>query len=387
MQESKGHRKFDQQFKEEAVRLVTEGGRSVTEVAHGLGIHENLLHTWKRKHKEDPAGSFPGKGHLKPQDEEFKRLQKENANLKEDREILKKAFGHLLKTPQMKYWFMDQHRSWHGVQRMCRVIGASRSGYYGWRRQPQSKRHKDNEKILMEIKESHKNSRRAYGSPRITKDIQARGTKCSENRVARLMKVHGIIAKTKKKFKATTNSKHNLPVAPNLLNQNFVAEKPNTVWVSDITYIATLEGWLYLAVILDLYSRQVVGWAMSDRLTADFVVKALYQAIGRRRSASGCILHSDRGVQYASSDFREVLKAYGFIQSMSRKGNCYDNAVAESFFHTLKTEHVYDYRYETRTEAIQSVFEYIEMFYNRQRRHSALGYRSPVSFELEAMAA
>lgn len=287
----------------------------------------------------------------------------------------------------MKYWFMDQHRSWHGVQRMCRVIGASRSGYYQWRRQPQSKRHKDNEKILVEIKESHKNSRRAYGSPRITEDLQANGTRCGKNRIARLMKIHGIVGKAKKKFKATTNSKHNLPVAPNLLNQDFVAEKPNMVWVSDITYISTLEGWLYLVVILDLYSRQAVGWAMSDRLTSDFVVKALYQAIGRRRPPSGCILHSDRGVQYASADFRDVLNNYGLIQSMSRKGNCYDNAVAESFFHTLKTEHVYEHRYETRADARQSIFEYIEMFYNRQRRHSALGYRSPVSFELDAMAA
>ena len=287
----------------------------------------------------------------------------------------------------MKYWFMDQHSSTHGVQQMCQVIKASRSGYYRWKKQPQSRRQKENEKILMEIRESHKNSRRAYGSPRITEDLQAKGMRCSENRVARLMKVHGIVGKAKKKFKATTNSKHNLPVAENLLNQNFVTEKPNTVWASDITYIQTLEGWLYLIVILDLYSRQVVGWAMSDRLTADFVVKALYQAIGRRRPTSGCILHSDRGVQYASTDFRNVLKAYGFIQSMSRKGNCYDNAVAESFFHTLKTEHVYEYRYETRAEAMQSIFEYIEMFYNRQRRHSALGYRSPVSFELEAMAA
>jgi len=287
----------------------------------------------------------------------------------------------------MKYWFMDQYRSTHGVQRMCRVIGASRSGYYGWKMQPQSKRQKENEKILMEIKESHKNSHRVYGSPRITEDLQAKGTKCSKNRVARLMKVHGIIAKAKKKFKATTNSKHNLPVADNLLNQDFVAEKPNTVWVSDITYIWTLEGWLYLAVILDLYSRQVVGWAMSDRLTANFVIKALHQAIGRRNPVRGCILHSDRGIQYASADFRDVLNSYGFIQSMSRKGNCYDNAVAESFFHTLKTEHVYDYRYETRAEAIQSIFEYIEIFYNRQRRHSAIGYRSPVSYELLAMAA
>jgi len=287
----------------------------------------------------------------------------------------------------MKYWFMDQHRSLHGVQRMCRVLRASRSGYYAWKRQPQSKRQKENEKILMEIKESHKNSRRAYGSPRITDELRSKGTRCGENRVARIMKVNGIVAKTAKKFKATTNSKHNLPVAENLLNQNFVSEQPNTVWVSDITYIPTGEGWLYLAVILDLYSRQVIGWAMSDRLTSGFVIKALYQAVGRRKPGTGCVFHSDRGVQYASSDFRDVLKAYGFIQSMSRKGNCYDNAVAESFFHTLKTEHVYDYRYETRAEAIQSVFEYVEMFYNRQRRHSALGYRSPVSFELDAVAA
>jgi putative transposase len=287
----------------------------------------------------------------------------------------------------MKYWFMDLHSSTHGVQKMCRGIGASRSGYYRWKIQPQSKRQQENEKILMEVKEAHKNSRRAYGSPRITEDLQAKGMKCGENRVARLMKIHGIVGKAKKKFKATTNSRHALPVAENLLKQNFAAEKPNTVWVSDITYVWTSEGWLYLAVILDLFSRQVVGWAMSDRLTSGFVVKALYQAIGRRHPSSGCILHSDRGIQYASTDFRDVLRAYSFIQSMSRKGNCYDNAVAESFFHTLKTEHVYDYRYETRAEARQSIFEYVEMFYNRQRRHSALGYRSPVSFELEAMAA
>lgn len=287
----------------------------------------------------------------------------------------------------MKYWFMDQHRSTHGVQKMCRVIGASRSGYYRWKRQPQGKRQKENEKILVEIKEAHTNSRRIYGSPRIAEELQGKGIPCGENRVARLMKINGIAGKAKKKFKATTNSEHALPIAENLLNQNFKAEKPNTVWVSDITYIPTREGWLYLAVILDLFSRQVVGWAMSDRLTSGFVVRALYQAIGRRHPASGCIVHSDRGIQYASKDVRDVLSAYGFIQSMSRKGNCYDNAVAESFFHTLKTEHVYDYRYETRAEARQSIFDYIEMFYNRQRRHSALGYRSPVSFELEAMAA
>lgn len=287
----------------------------------------------------------------------------------------------------MKYWFIDQHHSSHGVQKMCRVLGVSRSGYYGWKKQPQSKRQKENEKLLVYIKESHKISKETYGSPRIAEDLWARGIVCGENRVARIMKENGIMAKTKRKFKATTNSRHRLPVAENLLNQNFTADGPNKVWVSDITYIPTMEGWLYLAVILDVFSRQVVGWSMGKRLTADFVIKALYQAIGRRKPEAGCIMHSDQGVQYASVDFLKVLKAYGFIQSMSRKGNCYDNAVAESFFHTLKTEHVYFERYRTRAEARQSIFEYIEMFYNRQRRHSALGYRSPVFFELENLAA
>jgi len=285
----------------------------------------------------------------------------------------------------MKYWFMDQHRSCHGVKKMCRVIGASRSGYYRWEKEPQGKRREENEKILMKIKESHKNSNRSYGSPRITDELRASGIQCGKHRIARIMKIHGIAAKAAKKFKATTNSKHNLPVAENLLNQNFKTEKPNMVWTSDITYVPTSEGWLYLAVVLDLYSRQVIGWAMSERLSSDFVIKALYHAIGRRKPGEGCIFHSDRGIQYASLDFRDVLKDYCFIQSMSRKGNCYDNAVTESFFHTLKIEHVYDYWYETRAEATQSIFEYIEMFYNRVRRHSALGYCSPVSFELKAM--
>jgi putative transposase len=287
----------------------------------------------------------------------------------------------------MKYWYMDQHRSEHGVQKMCRVIKASRSGYYRWKKQPQSKRQQENEKILMEIKESHKNSRGAYGSPRITDDLREKGIKCGEKRVARLMKAKGIVGKAKKKYKATTNSGHDKPVADNLLRQDFKAEKPNTKWVSDISYVWTMEGWLYLAVIIDLYSRQVVGWAMGDRLKSELVIKAIKQAIGRRNPGFGCIFHSDRGVQYACEDFRAVLTAHGFIQSMSRKGNCYDNAVAESFFHTLKVEHVYDYRYETRAEAQQSIFIWIEMVYNRQRKHSALGKRSPVSFEKLAEAA
>ncbi len=287
----------------------------------------------------------------------------------------------------MKYCFMDQYSSEFRVVKMCRALGVSRSGYYGWKKQPQGKRRKDEERLLMEIKESYRKSKGNYGSPRIADDLRDKGLCCGKNRVARIMKVNGIKAKTTKKFKATTNSKHNLPVAENLLKQDFTTASPNAVWVSDITYVSTLEGWLYLAVIIDLYSRQVVGWAMSNRLTADFVIRALYQAIGRRRPPAGCIFHSDRGVQYACKDFRKVLEHYKFRQSMSKKGDCFDNAVAESFFHTLKVEHVYQHRYATRAEARQSIFEYVEMYYNLQRKHSALGYRSPVSFELDAVAA
>jgi len=287
----------------------------------------------------------------------------------------------------MKYCFMDQYCSEFRVTKMCRSLGVSRSGYYGWKKQPQGKRRKDEERLLMEIKESYRKNKGNYGSPRIADDLRDKGLRCGKNRVARIMKVNGIKAKTTKKFKATTNSKHNLPVAENLLKQDFTAATPNAVWVSDITYVSTNEGWLYLAVIIDLYSRQVVGWAMSNRLTADFVIRALYQAIGRRRPPAGCIFHSDRGVQYACKDFRKVLEHHKFRQSMSKKGDCFDNAVAESFFHTLKVEHVYQHRYATRAEARQSIFEYVEMYYNRQRKHSALGYRSPVSFELDAAAA
>ena len=287
----------------------------------------------------------------------------------------------------MKYVFIDKYRSEFVVERMCLVLSVSRSGYYGWKKKPECKRKQENDKILVKIKEFYQRSDRNYGSPRITKDLRAAGEMYGENRIARLMRENGIKAKTVRKFKATTNSKHNLPVAKNLLKQDFKAEKPNTVWVSDITYIPTLEGWLYLVVILDVFSRQVVGWAMSKRLTADFVVRALHQAVGRRKPEAGCILHSDQGVQYACMDFVSVLKQYGFIQSMSRRGNCYDNAMAESFFKTLKTEQVYHRRYQTRDEAKQSIFKYIEMFYNRQRRHSTLGYRSPVAFERENLVA
>lgn len=212
--------------------------------------------------------------------------------------------------------------------------------------------------------------------------MQKAGIRISRQRVARLMRKHGIKAKTKRKFKVTTNSKHRFPVSPNLLKQNFYSDSPNKVWVSDITYLYTREGWLYLTVIVDLFNREVVGWSMSNRLTAETTtIAALKQAVGRQRPLPGLVFHSDQGVQFADFKFRQILSKNGMIQSMSSKGNCYDNAVAESFFHTLKTELVHQENYQTRFQARRSVFEYIEMFYNRVRLHSTLDYQSPLEFK------
>ena len=281
----------------------------------------------------------------------------------------------------MKYQFIDTYRSAFAVEKMCRALKISKSGYYAWKIRPQSNRARENEKLDHHIRTTYKKSRDTYGSPRITEALKKQSISCSENRVAKRMRINDIKAKTKKRFKVTTNSKHNQPVAENLLGQNFEAQRPNQVWVSDITYIWTHEGWLYLAVILDLFSRQIVGWAMSNRLGQELVLDAFKQAIWSRRPQSGVIFHSDQGVQYACQAFRDLLHHYKFIQSMSGKGNCYDNAVAESFFHTLKIELIYFENYITRGDAKNSVFEYIEIFYNRDRMHSTLNYYSPVQFE------
>ncbi|MGR3293334.1 MAG: IS3 family transposase [Candidatus Scalindua sp.] len=380
-------RKFDKEFKLEAVRLVVEEGRPVAEVSRGLGIHENLLHVWKRRYKEDMSDPFPGKGRLRPVDDELRRLKKELEDVKQERDILKKAFGHFLEGTQMKYRFIEENRSGFVVEKMCLALKVSKSGYYAWKGRGKSRRELENEKLDQVIRKAHRRSRERYGSPRIAKELEARGVNCSENRVARRMRLSGIVAKTRRRFKVTTRSKHNHPVAYNLINQNFNTERPDQKWVSDITYVWTREGWLYLAVILDLFSRQVVGWSMSHSLSQELVLKAFRQALWRRSPGAGVIFHSDQGVQYACQAFRDMLKEHKFVQSMSGKGNCYDNAVAESFFHTLKTELVYFESYQTRDEARKSIFEYIEIFYNRQRRHSTLGYLSPVNFELLHRAA
>jgi putative transposase len=281
----------------------------------------------------------------------------------------------------MKYQFIDRYRSLYRVEKMCRVLHISRSSYYTWKNRGTSMRDRENDRLVFEIKLMYEKSRRLYGSPRITAELRAKGIRCGENRIARLMRANGIVAKTKRRFKATTDSRHTFPVAENILNQNFTADRPNKAWVSDITYIWTKEGWLYLAAILDIFNRKIVGWAMGSRITGDLVTKALIMAVRRQKPTSGVIFHSDRGSQYASHDFRKLLEKYECIQSMSGTGNCYDNAMMETFFHTLKTELVYFERYEKRQDAHLSIFEYIEIFYNRIRRHSSLGYVSPVDFE------
>ena len=224
-------------------------------------------------------------------------------------------------------------------------------------------------------------SRQTYGSPRLSDELQDSGVSCSENRVARLMRLSGIRAVGKRKYRVTTNSKHNHPIAENLLNRQFSADKPNAVWLSDITYIWTAEGWLYLAGVLDVYSRMLVGWSMSARVTAELTLTALSQAIDRREVTPELMHHSDRGSQYAAGEYQRLLSESGMICSMSRKGDCWDNAPMESFFATLKAELVNREQFKTRQEAKAKIFEYIEVFYNRQRRHSTLGYKSPVDFE------
>jgi len=281
----------------------------------------------------------------------------------------------------MKYKFVERHRPCFEVGKMCRALNISRSGYYRWRNNPKSRREKENDELTEVIREIHKSSRNTYGSRRVHAELRERGYHIGYNRVTRLMRVNKIRAKTKRRFKITTHSGHSYPVAENLLGKSIQIVRLNQVWVSDITYIWTQEGWLYLSIIMDLCSRGIVGWSMEERLTKELVVKALEMACSRRGGVKGVIFHSDKGSQYASYEFREVLQKKGIIQSMSGKGNCYENAYAESLFHTIKTEEVYGSCYQTRQEARTRLFEYIEVFYNRERKHSGLGYMSPYQFE------
>ena len=281
----------------------------------------------------------------------------------------------------MKYTFIAANTVEFRVKRMCHALSVQRSGYYAWRRRTPSTRAQANEVLLKLIREEHETSRKTYGSPRIKKVLERKGVLCGKNRVARLMRMHGIAAKKRHKWHPTTTQrKPGVVPAPNWLNQEFTAVAPNQKWVSDFTYIDTAEGWLYLATVLDLFSRKVVGWAMSEWMDTDLVETAWQMALLGRRPEPGLLHHSDQGSQYTSAAYQKSLTTALVQLSMSRVGNCYDNAVAESFFGTLKTECVTG-QFATRVLAHTSIFEYIEVWYNRQRLHSTLGYLSPVEFE------
>lgn len=265
---------------------------------------------------------------------------------------------------------------------LCRVLEVSRSGYYAWLKRPVCSRKVEDKQISTQIRELHEESRQTYGSPRIHEALLVKGRRVSRKRIARLMNEEGIYGRKKRKFKHTTDSNHPYPIAPNVLDRNFKTEHPDEVWVGDITYVATMEGWLYLAVLIDLCTHQVVGWSMSANIDRFLALDAFDMAVARRRPPPGLIHHTDRGSQYACPDYQLALKVNGFQPSMSRKGNCWDNAGAESFFGAIKQELIHRYVFTTRDAARQAIFDYIEVFYNRRRLHSSIGYMSPIEFEL-----
>jgi putative transposase len=284
--------------------------------------------------------------------------------------------------------FIETDKAEHGVNRLCRHLHVSRSGYYAWRSRCESAHAIEDRRLVGEIRRVHERTRHRYGSPRIHAELRANGERAGRNRIARLMRKNGLAAKRKRPFRhLTTDSAHNLAIAPNLLHRDFTSSHENKVWVGDITYVNTDEGWLYLAIIIDLFSRKVVGYAFSKRLKSNLAEKALRQALRARRPPRGLIHHTDRGVQYACRSYRQILDEHGIQASMSRKGNCIDNAVAESFFSTLKAELVHDAGYRTRSAARRAITAFITSFYNEQRLHSSLGYKSPVTFERIALAA
>lgn len=281
----------------------------------------------------------------------------------------------------MKYQFIEKHRKQYSVNRLCLMLGIRRSSYYTWTKRKPSQQEQNNLALIEHIRRIHKKYRKTYGSPRMYVQLKKEEIPCSQKRVARLMRQNGLKGQRKYRKVITTNSKHDFPVAPNVLNREFSAEKPNQKWVSDITYIPTDEVWLYLAGILDLFSRKIVGWATSDLIDAALVEKALRMALYQRRPGRGLLHHSDRGSQYASHQIRDILAANQILVSMSGKENCYDNAVMESFWGTLKNEWVNYQKYKTRSQARTDIFSYIEGFYNTVRLHSTLGYLSPAEFE------
>ncbi|WP_085953580.1 MULTISPECIES: IS3-like element ISBxe1 family transposase [Burkholderiaceae] len=379
--------RYTREFMLEAVRMV-RGGQSMAAVAKILGISPKTLHNWV---KADAAGKLNGAGkQVSPEQMEIARLRAELARVKMERDILEKGHGVLCKGVGMKYAWIELHSRQWPVSLTCQVLGVSPSGYHARKARDvdtdRARRRISNDALLVHIKAVHAESKGEYGWPRVWKKLLAQGIRVSKDRVQQLMKLHGIRAKTKRRFKVTTDSNHSLPVAPDLLQRDFSPARPDQVWTTDITYIWTDEGWLFLTVILDLFSRQVVGWSMQPHMRTELVSDALRMAWFRRRPEAGLIVHSDRGSQYCSRDFQDLLKGYGMRSSMSRRGNCWDNAPTESLWGSLKRARILGQRFATRREAMDEVIDWLS-FYNHSRLHSTLGYVSPMQFERDWYAA
>ncbi|MBZ5877853.1 IS3 family transposase [Chromohalobacter israelensis] len=369
--------RYSHDYKAEALALADRVG--ISAAARELGLQPSQLYQWRAKAQQQQSASEREQALA----DENARLKRQLAEKSEELEIGKKSRGVLCQEPEVKYAFIHQHRQAFSIQRMCRVLGVARSGYYAWRQRggEPSPRRLQQAVLDQRVAQAYQRRKGRSGAPRLALDLVDNGQAVNRKTVAASLRRQGLRAKAARKFKATTNSRHSLPVAPNLLEQDFTAMAPNQKWVGDITYLATGEGWLYLAVLIDLFSRKVIGWAMSDRMTADLVGDALKMALWRRKMPKQVIVHSDRGSQYCSTLYQSLVLQHELKCSMSAKGNCYDNACAESFFHSLKVEAIHGERFETRDAMRRQVFEYIEMDYNRQRRHSAIGMISPEAFE------
>nr|WP_102248633.1 IS3 family transposase [Pseudorhizobium pelagicum] len=369
-----GKGNFTEEFKRDAVRQITERGYPVAEVSQRLGVSQHSLYEWKKK-----FGASNGKGG--DEADEIRRLKKELARVTEERDILKKAAGVLRQGCKVKYAFIALHRLSFSVRTMCRLLHVHPSGFYAWLKNPLSKRASEDKRQTDLLLQAWEESGKVYGYRKLHDDLLDQGEACCPNRVARLTRLAGIKAQIGYKRRPGIYGGRPSVVVDNTLDRQFDVTAPDKAWVTDITYIRTCEGFAYLAVVIDLYSRRVIGWSMQSRQTTDVVLQALLMAVWRRKPKDQVLVHSDQGSQFTSMDWASFLKHHNLVHSMSRRGNCHDNAVAESFFNLLKRERIRRRVYRSRDEARQDVFDYIEMFYNPKRKHVRNGMLSPVEFE------
>ncbi|MDT1026728.1 MULTISPECIES: IS3 family transposase [Pseudomonas aeruginosa group] len=370
--------RFTPEFKAEAVRQVIERGYTVAEIAARLGVSTHSLYKWVKA--VTPDKSEKQASELLEAKSEILRLRAQMRRLEEERDILKKAGAVLCQGARVKYRFVNEHRHQHAITKMCQVLRIARAGFYQWLHKPVSDRERENNRLLQLIRDSYAASRGVYGARRVFGDLREAGESCGKHRVARLMRAHKIKALRGYKAPRPIAGRPSI-IAPNHLTREFTVDAPNKAWVTDITYIRTWQGWLYLAVVVDLYARKVVGWSMKPTLARELALDALLMALWRRKPKARVIVHSDQGSQYGSDDWKRFCAANNLEPSMSRRGNCWDNAVVESFFSSLKKERIRKRIYKTRDMARADIFDYIEVFYNRTRRHSHLGGVSPEAFE------